>query len=115
MSGLKEMKCEPCSGETATGVSDSEAAELQAQVSHWRMVSHRGGKHLEREFAFDDFAEALEFTRKVGTLAEQENHHPSLLTEWGRVRVKWWTHKIHGLHRNDFIMASKTDDLYGVD
>jgi len=54
----------------------------------------------------------LEFTNKVGELAEKEGHHPALLTEWGRTTVTWWTHKIKGLHRNDFIMAAKTDELY---
>jgi 4a-hydroxytetrahydrobiopterin dehydratase len=59
----------------------------------------------------DDFQQALDFTNKVGQLANQENHHPALLTEWGKVKVDWWTHKIKGLHRNDFIMAAKTDEV----
>ncbi len=67
---------------------------------------------LRRLFHFDTFAQALEFTTKVGELAEEEGHHPALLTEWGRATVMWWTHKIKGLHRNDFIMAAKTDALY---
>lgn len=111
MPELKELQCEACSGD-APGVDDTEAAELQAHVPDWRLVSRDGAKHLEREFQFGDFAEALDFTEKVGALAERENHHPSLLTEWGQVRVTWWTHKIKGLHRNDFIMAAKTDELY---
>jgi 4a-hydroxytetrahydrobiopterin dehydratase len=61
---------------------------------------------------YKNFVEALHFTNKVGELAETEGHHPSLLTEWGKVTVTWWTHKINGLHRNDFIMAAKTDELY---
>ena len=60
----------------------------------------------------EDFAEALEFTNDVGAIAEEEGHHPAILTEWGRVTVTWWTHKIRGLHRNDFIMAAKTDQIY---
>ena len=67
---------------------------------------------IELVFSVDDFAQALEFTNKVGELAEEEGHHPALLTEWGRTTVTWWTHKIRGLHRNDFIMAAKTDELY---
>ena len=63
-------------------------------------------------FRFSNFAEALTFTDKVGELAETEGHHPAILTEWGRVTVTWWTHKIRGLHRNDFIMAAKTDQIY---
>ena len=75
------------------------------------MVERDGIKRLERVFKFKDFAEALAFTNKVGQIAEEEGHHPSILTEWGRVTVTWWTHKIKGLHRNDFIMATKTDRL----
>ena len=67
---------------------------------------------LERAFAFPNFVDALAFTNKVSALAESESHHPALLTEWGKVTVTWWTHKIGGLHRNDFIMAAKTDQLY---
>lgn len=74
----------------------------------------REGVHqLERTFRFSDFREALRFTLEVGELAENEGHHPVLVTRWGRVTVTWWTHKIRGLHRNDFIMAAKTDALYG--
>ena len=69
-------------------------------------------KRLRRVFSFDDFAQALEFTNRVGALAEEEGHHPALLTEWGRTTVTWWTHKIRGLHRNDFVMAAKTAVLY---
>ena len=66
----------------------------------------------QQEFKFKNFVQALEFTNQVGRLAEEECHHPALLTEWGRVTVTWWTHKIKGLHRNDFVMAAKTDELY---
>ena len=71
-----------------------------------------GIKRLRRVFAFPDFGQVLRFTDRVGGLAEQEGHHPALLTEWGRTTVSWWTHKIGGLHRNDLIMAAKTDQLY---
>jgi 4a-hydroxytetrahydrobiopterin dehydratase len=74
-------------------------------------VEKDGIKRLERSFLFDDFAQALAFTNKVGQIAEEEGHHPDILTEWGRVTVSWWTHKIGGLHKNDFIMAAKTDNL----
>lgn len=66
---------------------------------------------LRRVYKFRDFAQALSFTNKVGALAEAQGHHPALLTEWGKVTVMWWTHKIGGLHKNDFIMAAKTDKL----
>jgi len=74
-------------------------------------VEKDGIKRLERVFRFEDFAEAMAFTEKVAGIAESEGHHPALLTEWGRVTVTWWTHKIRGLHKNDFIMAAKTDML----
>ncbi len=68
-------------------------------------------KRLQRVYRFENFADALAFTARVGELAESERHHPALLTEWGRVRVTWFTKKIKGLHRNDFVMAAKTDRL----
>jgi 4a-hydroxytetrahydrobiopterin dehydratase len=75
-------------------------------------VERSGIRRLERVFRFRDFAEALAFTMRVGGLAEENGHHPALLTEWGRVTASFWTHKISGLHRNDFIMAAKTSLLY---
>jgi len=63
-------------------------------------------------FSFKNFVEALAFTNSVGALAEEQGHHPDLLTEWGRVTVTWWSHKIKGLHRNDFIVAARTDQIY---
>ena len=88
-----------------------EIAELQPAVPEWSIVERDGIKRLEKAFKFKDFAGALAFTVRLGELAESEDHHPSILTEWGRVTVSWWTHVIHGLHRNDFIMAAKTDSL----
>lgn len=69
-------------------------------------------RRVERVFAFPDFASALAFTNRVGAIAEAEAHHPALTTEWGRVTVAWWTHAIGGLHRNDVVMAAKTDAAY---
>jgi 4a-hydroxytetrahydrobiopterin dehydratase len=86
-------------------------AALRAEVPDWAVVRQDGVPRLDRVFTFPDFAAALAFTRKVGALAETEGHHPALLTEWGRVTVTWWTHAIRGLHRNDFVMAAKTDRL----
>jgi len=92
-------------------VTDAEAAELHRQVPDWELIEVDGIKRLRRVFSADDFAQALEFTNAIGELAEAEGHHPALLTEWGSTTVTWWTHKIRGLHRNDFIMAAKTDEL----
>lgn len=111
MSSLTGLKCVPCRGGEPT-LSDSEVAELRPQVPQWQIVEGSGIKRLERIVKFANFAEALAFTNKVGEIAEAEGHHPVLITEWGKVTVTWWTHKIRGLHRNDFIMAAKTDQLY---
>jgi 4a-hydroxytetrahydrobiopterin dehydratase len=89
-----------------------EISELNAQVQHWKVAQRAGIKRLERVFKFKDFAQALSFTNKVGAMAEAEEHHPAILTEWGQVTVTWWTHDLGGLHRNDFIMAAKTDRIY---
>ena len=88
-----------------------EIAALHPQVAEWDLVEVDGVSRLRRDFEFPDFAAALAFTNLVGALAEAEGHHPALLTEWGRVTVSWWTHKIRGLHRNDFVMAAKTDEV----
>jgi 4a-hydroxytetrahydrobiopterin dehydratase len=75
------------------------------------MEERAGTKRLKRTYTFDDFAQALAFTNKVGALAEREGHHPAILTEWGRVTVTWWTHEASGLQRKDFVMAARTDRL----
>ena len=108
---LNDLHCEAHEGGT-TGLTATEIDALRAQVPAWQVVDRGGVPQLERMFRFKDFAEALLFTNRVGELAEAENHHPSILTEWGKVTVTWWTHSIGGLHRNDFIMAAKTDRLY---
>ena len=108
---LVQEKCVACRRDSPR-VTNEDIAELQPQVSKWRMTESDGIKKLERAFTFRGFAAALEFTSRVGELAEAEGHHPRLTTEWGRVGVEWWTHKIRGLHRNDFIMSAKTDDLH---
>ena len=111
MEDLVQMKCVACRSDAPTAT-DEEILEFQPQVPQWEITEKDEIKRLERAYKFKDFAQALSFTNKVGELAEAEDHHPALLTEWGRVTVEWWTHKIKGLHRNDFIMAAKTDQLY---
>ena len=110
MKDLAQQKCVACRGTEPT-LTDEQIVELQPQVSEWQVKEVNGMKRLERVFKFKNFAQALEFTNKVGAVAEEENHHPLLITEWGRVTVAWWTHVIKGLHKNDFIMAAKTDEL----
>jgi len=111
MSDLTQIKCVPCRGDEPK-VTEAEFAEFLPEVPDWKIVEREGIQRLERVFTFKNFVQALTFTNKVGELAEAEGHHPAILTEWGRVTVTWWTHKIRGLHRNDFVMAAKTDRLY---
>jgi len=92
-------------------VEGEERDSLLAEVPEWSLNTVDGVDRLDRRFSFPDFATALTFANRVGELAESQGHHPAILVEWGGVTVSWWTHKIGGLHRNDFIMASRTDDL----
>ena len=108
---LIEMKCEVCRV-GAPLLSDEEIGGLLPQVPDWRVIEQDGMKRLERVFTHKDFVNAIKFTNKIGDIAEEHGHHPALLTEWGKVTVQWWTHKIKGLHRNDFIMAAKSDQVY---
>lgn len=110
MSELSAERCEACR-KGAPKVTEEEIAELKPQIPDWTLVEKDEIPRLERVFTFPDFSHAVAFTVRVAMLAEVEGHHPALLTEWGRVTVSWWTHKIRGLHRNDFIMAAKTDEL----
>jgi 4a-hydroxytetrahydrobiopterin dehydratase len=111
MSDLHQMKCVACRAGEPT-VTDDEINMLHPQIPEWQVKEVEGMKRLERVFKFKNFAQALEFTNKVGAIAEEEDHHPLIITEYGRVTVDWWTHTIGGLHKNDFIMAAKTDELF---
>ena len=108
MSELSEKQCVPCRG----GVPPLQGDELQAfraQVdSEWSVVDEH---HLEREYLFDDFRQALDFAVKVGEMAEEQAHHPDIHLAWGKVRVTIWTHKIDGLTESDFVFAAKADAL----
>ena len=111
MTTLAQFQCIPCRGGEPT-LTAEEIASLKPEAPDWDIVDRDGILRLERVFKFKNFVQALAFTNRVGELAEEQGHHPALLTEWGRVTVTWWTHKIKGLHRNDFIMAAKTDELF---
>jgi 4a-hydroxytetrahydrobiopterin dehydratase len=111
MDPLFKEKCTACRRDSPR-VTEAEIQELRPQIPEWTLVERDGIERVERVFRFANFAEALDFTNRVGALAEEEGHHPAILTEWGRVTVGLWTHKIRGLHRNDFIIAAKIDSLF---
>lgn len=107
---LSEQVCEACRAD-APQVTDEELRSLIREIPDWAPVVRDGIMQLERVFIFPNFADALAFTNRVGALAEDAGHHPALLTEWGKVTVTWWTHKIKGLHKTDFILAARTDEV----
>ena len=94
-------------------LTEASVAELKPQIPDWDVIELDDILRLRRVFKFKNFVQALSFTNKVGEIAEEQDHHPALMTEWGRVTVTWWTHAVGGLHRNDFIMAAKCDALFG--
>jgi 4a-hydroxytetrahydrobiopterin dehydratase len=110
MTSLTDKSCEACRAGSPLATQE-EIAYYLPQLPGWQISVVADIDRLEKTFAFKNFAQALQFTNMLGALAEQENHHPAILTEWGRVTVSWWTHKIAGLHVNDFIMAAKTDKI----
>lgn len=114
MAKLAQMKCTACRGDDPP-LTDAEIEKYLPQVPDWDLVEEDGIKKLQRTFKFRNFVEALDFTNAVGEAAEDEGHHPIITLTWGRATVTWYTHKIKGLHENDFIMAAKTDDLYDAD
>ena len=111
MEELTEQKCQACRV-GAPPVTPDEIKEFHPKVPQWQMITEDGIPKLDRWFQFNNFKDAIEFTDAVGAAAEEEGHHPRLTTEWGKVGVTWWTHKIRNLHKNDFIMAAKTDAIY---
>jgi 4a-hydroxytetrahydrobiopterin dehydratase len=110
MAALTSERCTACRRDSPR-VTEADIQELKPQIPDWTLTEVNGIARLERAFRFSNFAQALKFTNLVGDLAEQEGHHPAILTEWGKVTISLWTHKIRGLHRNDFIMAAKIDAL----
>jgi 4a-hydroxytetrahydrobiopterin dehydratase len=93
-------------------MSDTEIKRFLVDLPGWNLAQQDGEQCLQRTYTFPNFTKALAFTQKVGQAADAEDHHPLICTEWGKVSVSWWTHKVHGLHLNDFVMAARTDQLY---
>lgn len=110
---LTHMKCVACRGDEPQAT-EAEVAEWKPQIPDWEIVERDGINRLERAFKLKNFAQSLEFVNRVGQAAEQDDHHPVIEFTWGRAKVTWWTHKIKGLHRNDFIMAAKTDEAFAA-
>ena len=113
MTELSEQGCEACRADAAL-ISEDELRRLMPAIADWQVVVVDGVMQLTREFGFPNFAQALAFSNQVGDIAEAEDHHPAILTEWGKVTITWWSHKIRGLHKNDLIMAARTDQAYEV-
>ena len=108
MSALAEKECTACKGH-AEAVKGGELASLTDQIDGaWSVIREH---HLDREFKFKNFREALDFTNRVGELAEAQGHHPDIYLAWGQVKVTIWTHKIDGLTESDFVLAAKVDRL----
>ena len=103
---LADEQCQACRADSSP-LAGKASQELLADLPGWKIIVRDGMEQLCRDFEFGDFAAALAFTNRVGALAEDADHHPAITTEWGRVNVRWWTHAIGGLHRNDFIMAAR--------
>lgn len=112
MEDLKNQKCEACRV-GAPPANDEEMEQFKSQNPDWEITDSNGVPRVQRQYSFPDFVSAMTFANNVGEIAEEEGHHPLLTIEWGKVLVAWWTHKIKNIHRNDLIMAAKTDALYG--
>jgi 4a-hydroxytetrahydrobiopterin dehydratase len=111
MTELSQLKCIACRGGDPM-LTDNEIADLHPQTPEWQVFEVDGINRLQRVFKMKNFVAALDFANKIGEIAEDEDHHPMLIVEWGKVTVHWWTHVVKGLHKNDFIMAAKTDEIY---
>jgi 4a-hydroxytetrahydrobiopterin dehydratase len=106
MSSLAQKECIPCKGGVPP-LKGSELTRLGEELGgEWNVVSEH---HLEKEYRFKNFREALDFTIKVGELAETQGHHPDIYLAWGKVKLTVWTHKIDGLTESDFVFAAKAD------
>jgi len=110
---LTSMRCEACRPDSPR-VTEAEIAELSPQIPDWELTEVNGIPRLKRTFKVNGWMPAVRLTNAIAALAEEEDHHPSIRLDWGKVTVQWWTHAIKGLHRNDFIMAAKTDEAFAA-
>lgn len=109
MSELSSKVCSACRGDEEPLKATESVERMEEIHDDWELVDNH---HIEREFEFDDFMDALEFVNGVGEAAEEQGHHPVIEFTWGEATVRFYTHKIDGLHENDFIMAAKVDEIY---
>ena len=109
MSDLASNTCEACRIDAPT-VSNNEASMLKKEIEGWDLIND-GIKKLKKEFSFANYSDSVDFSNKVADMADKEDHHPQIILEWGKVTVIWWSHKIKGLHKNDFICAAKTNKI----
>jgi 4a-hydroxytetrahydrobiopterin dehydratase len=112
MLNLATAQCAPCRKDEPH-LTKSEVADFMFHVPKWKLVAQDDILRLRRRFEFKNFAEAMEFANKLAVSADEQDHHPLLIIEWGSVTMQWWTHTVKGLCRNDFIMAAKTDEIFG--
>ncbi len=108
---LVTSSCEACRVD-APVLENKEIQELLSQIPSWRVFEEEDTKKIICSFVFLNYEDSRNFLNKVADLAEEEDHHPEIILEWGKVTVTWWSHKIKGLHKNDFICASKTDVIF---
>ena len=108
MTDLAKKTCIPCRGGVPP-LKGAQLEDLQDKLKNdWKIINEH---HLEKEYSFKNFKEALKFTIKVGELAENQGHHPDISLAWGKVKLSIWTHKIDGLTESDFIFAAKADKV----
>lgn len=107
---LESERCEACRPDSPTVPIEDEPT-LLAEIPDWKLIEVKGVKRLKRTVRVKGWRPAIALTNQIANLADEADHHPAILTEWGKVTVMWWTHAIEGLHRNDFVMAAKVDAL----
>lgn len=108
---LSAERCEACRSDSPL-VSEADQRELSAVVPDWEIVEVNTVPRLRRTFRLKDWSHAVHFANQVADAAEAEDHHPTIVIAWGKVTITWWTHAIKGLHRNDFVMAAKSDRVF---
>ncbi len=111
MASLAQELCVPCKGDVPSLNAD-EISELHLQTPMWDVADVDGAQRLRRTFKFDHYLDGVAFAARVGEQAEAQDHHPTILIRYKQVAVEWYTHTINGLHRNDFVMAAKSDELF---